>query len=134
MSAVKFPSIDDFVMLKPISRGAFGSTKAEGGSATVRAAECKVYLARKKDHSDQLFAIKVVKKSEMVHKNMVDQVLAERNALAVSCSPFVVHLFYCLQTPSCVHLVSDPALLGTLLEPHVTYGAIHKISFFLYRR
>ncbi|XP_075725195.1 serine/threonine-protein kinase greatwall isoform X10 [Rhipicephalus microplus] len=88
MSAVKLPSIDDFVVLKPISRGAFG----------------KVYLAQKKGSEGQFFAIKSVKKSEMVHKNMVDQVLAERNALAVSRSPFVVHLFYCLQTPTSVHL------------------------------
>lgn len=38
----KPPSIDDFVVLKPISRGAFG----------------KVYLARKKSNA-RLYAIKV---------------------------------------------------------------------------
>lgn len=41
-SAVKAPSIEDFVLVKPISRGAFG----------------KVYLARKKCNS-KLYAIKV---------------------------------------------------------------------------
>lgn len=106
MSSVKLPSIDDFVMLKPISRGAFG----------------KVYLARKKDHMDQLFAVKVVKKSEMVHKNMIDQVLAERNALAVSCSPFVVHLFYCLQTPCSIHLVMEYMIGGDVKSLLHMYG------------
>uniref|UniRef100_A0A224Z4G2 Serine/threonine-protein kinase greatwall n=1 Tax=Rhipicephalus zambeziensis TaxID=60191 RepID=A0A224Z4G2_9ACAR len=106
MSAVKLPSIDDFVVLKPISRGAFG----------------KVYLAHKKGSVGQLFAIKTVKKSEMVHKNMVDQVLAERNALAVSRSPFVVHLFYCLQTPTCVHLVMEYMIGGDVKSLLHAYG------------
>ncbi|KAL1426937.1 hypothetical protein MTO96_003236 [Rhipicephalus appendiculatus] len=106
MSAVKLPSIDDFVVLKPISRGAFG----------------KVYLAQKKGSEGQLFAIKTVKKSEMVHKNMVDQVLAERNALAVSRSPFVVHLFYCLQTPTCVHLVMEYMIGGDVKSLLHAYG------------
>ncbi|XP_049517100.1 serine/threonine-protein kinase greatwall isoform X2 [Dermacentor silvarum] len=107
MSAVvKLPSIDDFVVLKPISRGAFG----------------KVYLAQKKGNKDQVFAIKVVKKSEIVHKNMVDQVLAERNALAVSCSPFVVRLFYSLQTPSSVHLVMEYMIGGDVKSLLHAYG------------
>ncbi|XP_075539081.1 serine/threonine-protein kinase greatwall isoform X2 [Dermacentor variabilis] len=109
MSAVvKLPSIDDFVVLKPISRGAFG----------------KVYLAQKKGNKDQVFAIKVVKKSEIVHKNMVDQVLAERNALAVSCSPFVVRLFYSLQTPSSVHLVMEYMIGGDVKS------LLHAFGFF----
>lgn len=33
----------------------------------------KVYLAQKKNGKDQLYAIKVVKKTEMINKNMVDQ-------------------------------------------------------------
>ncbi|KAL3176795.1 hypothetical protein MRX96_039634 [Rhipicephalus microplus] len=106
MSAVKLPSIDDFVVLKPISRGAFG----------------KVYLAQKKGSEGQFFAIKSVKKSEMVHKNMVDQVLAERNALAVSRSPFVVHLFYCLQTPTSVHLVMEYMIGGDVKSLLHAYG------------
>ena len=34
----------------------------------------------------------------MVKKNMAQQVIAERDALAVSNSPFVVKLFYSLQS------------------------------------
>ncbi|KTG39064.1 hypothetical protein cypCar_00040837 [Cyprinus carpio] len=87
-SAVKAPSIEDFVLVKPISRGAFG----------------KVYLARKKCNS-KLYAVKVVKKADMVDKNMTDQMKAERDALALSKSPFIVHLFYSLQTATKVYLV-----------------------------
>lgn len=47
-----------------------------------------------------------MKKSEMINKNMVTQVVTERNALALSRSPFCVHLFYSLQSLSSVYLVS----------------------------
>uniref|UniRef100_A0A3Q3JG89 Serine/threonine-protein kinase greatwall n=1 Tax=Monopterus albus TaxID=43700 RepID=A0A3Q3JG89_MONAL len=86
----KPPSIEDFIVLKPISRGAFG----------------KVYLARKKC-SSRLYAIKVMKKAGMVDKNMTGQMKAERDALALSKSPFVVHLFYSLQTATKIYLVME---------------------------
>lgn len=38
---------------------------------------------------------------------MTHQVQAERDALALSKSPFVVHLFYSLQSASNVYLVSE---------------------------
>lgn len=83
------PDINDFTIVKPISRGAFG----------------KVFLAHKKKNKEQLYAIKVMKKSEMINKNMVTQVVTERNALALARSPFCVHLFYSLQSASSVYLV-----------------------------
>jgi serine/threonine-protein kinase greatwall len=39
-----------------------------------------------------------MEKSVMVRKNMAEQVVAERDALAVAKSPFVVKLFYSLQS------------------------------------
>lgn len=47
----------------------------------------------------------MVKKADMVDKNMTDQMKAERDALALSKSPFIVHLFYSLQTSTKVYLV-----------------------------
>lgn len=41
----------------------------------------------------------------MVDKNMANQMKAERDALALSKSPFVVHLFYSLQTAAKIFLV-----------------------------
>lgn len=75
--------------MKPISRGAFG----------------KVFLAHKKTNIEMMYAIKVMKKSDMINKNMVAQVVTERNALALSRSPFCVHLYYSLQSTSSVYLV-----------------------------
>lgn len=50
----------------------------------------------------------------MVDKNMMGQMKAERDALALSKSPFVVHLFYSLQTATKIYLVT----LSTSRSPH----------------
>jgi len=52
-----------------------------------------------------LFFWQVVKKADMVDKNMTDQMKAERDALALSKSPFIVHLFYSLQSSTKIYLV-----------------------------
>ncbi|KAM7390196.1 hypothetical protein PAMA_008395 [Pampus argenteus] len=101
----KAPSIEDFIILKPISRGAFG----------------KVYLARKRCNA-RLYAIKVMKKAEMVDKNMTGQMKAERDALALSKSPFVVHLFYSLQTTTKIYLVMEYLIGGDVKSLLHIYG------------
>ncbi|XP_061569700.1 serine/threonine-protein kinase greatwall isoform X2 [Cololabis saira] len=101
----KPPPIDDFIILKPISRGAFG----------------KVYLARKKCNA-RLYAIKVMKKAEMVDKNMMGQMKAERDALALSKSPFIVHLFYFLQTAAKIYLVMEYLIGGDVKSLLHIYG------------
>lgn len=102
----KPPDITDFTVIKPISRGAFG----------------KVYLGCKKTNPDQLYAIKAMKKSEMVHKNMASQVVTERNALALTKSPFCVQLFYSLQTTSNIYLVMEYMVGGDLKSLLSMYG------------
>ncbi|XP_014243201.1 serine/threonine-protein kinase greatwall [Cimex lectularius] len=94
----RLPNIEDFKILKPISRGAYG----------------KVFLGQKNDKPDKYYAIKVMKKSEMINKNMVHQVNRERNALALSRSPYCVQLFYSLQSSSCVYLVMEYLIGGDL--------------------
>ncbi|KAK2886657.1 serine/threonine-protein kinase greatwall isoform X2 [Channa argus] len=101
----KPPSIEDFIVLKPISRGAFG----------------KVYLARKKCNA-RLYAIKAMKKADMVDKNMTGQMKAERDALALSKSPFVVHLFYSLQTATKIYLVMEYLIGGDVKSLLHIYG------------
>lgn len=102
----KLPDINDFCIIKPISRGAFG----------------KVFLGCKKTNTDVMYAIKVMKKSEMVNKNMVTQVLNERNALALAKTPFCVQLFYSLQTSSSVYLVMEYMVGGDLKSLLSVYG------------
>ncbi|EFA00805.1 Serine/threonine-protein kinase greatwall-like Protein [Tribolium castaneum] len=102
----KAPNIHDFCIIKPISRGAFG----------------KVFLGCKKTNMDVMYAIKVMKKTEMVNKNMVSQVVNERNALALTKSPFCVQLFYTLQTASSIYLVMDYMVGGDLKSLLSVYG------------
>lgn len=101
------PTIDDFDILKPISRGAFG----------------KVFLGRKKGDVDKkIYAIKVMQKSEMIKKNMQSQVIAERNALALTNSAFCVKLFYCLQSSNNIFLVMEYLIGGDLKSLLNIYG------------
>lgn len=55
-----------------------------------------------------------MKKADMVDKNMASQMKAERDALALSKSPFVVHLFYSLQSAAKIYLV----MLGERVQNH----------------
>lgn len=103
---LKVPTIKDFVIIKPISRGAFG----------------KVFLGYKNNDPNKLFAVKVMRKSEMINKNMVSQVITERNALALSRSPFCVSLFYSLQSVSYVYLVMEYMVGGDLKSLLAMYG------------
>ncbi|KAK9498159.1 hypothetical protein O3M35_004037 [Rhynocoris fuscipes] len=102
----KPPGIDDFHVIKPISRGGFG----------------KVFLGYKKPNIDQLYAIKVIKKSHIINKNMVNQMVRERNALAIARAPYCVNLYYSLQTPEAVFLVMEYLIGGDLKSLLHVYG------------
>ncbi|XP_016467982.1 putative serine/threonine protein kinase IRE4 [Nicotiana tabacum] len=83
-------SIDDFEIIKPISRGAFG----------------RVFLARKRSTGD-LFAIKVLKKLDLLRKNDIERILAERNILITVRNPFVVRFFYSFTSRDYLYLVME---------------------------
>ncbi|CAO1618301.1 unnamed protein product [Jaminaea pallidilutea] len=84
-------SIKDFDIIKPISKGAFGS----------------VYLARKRTTGDY-YAIKVLKKSDMIAKNQITNVKAERMILMTQTqSPFVVKLYFTFQSKDYLYLVME---------------------------
>ncbi|XP_052823968.1 serine/threonine-protein kinase greatwall [Octopus bimaculoides] len=95
-SVKKIPQIEDFSFIKPISRGAFG----------------KVFLGCKKENPEKLYAIKVMKRDYMINKNLIRQVMMERNALAVSRSPFIVQLYYSLQSNKNIFLKNDQYLMA----------------------
>ncbi|KAL9397910.1 hypothetical protein Peur_012163 [Populus x canadensis] len=98
-------SIDDFEIIKPISRGAFG----------------KVFLARKRTTGD-LFAIKVLKKLDMLRKNDVQRILAERNILITVRNPFVVRFFYSFTCRDNLYLVMEYLIGGDL------YSLLRKVG------
>ncbi|KAJ3062036.1 hypothetical protein HDU99_005355, partial [Rhizoclosmatium hyalinum] len=84
------PSIKDFEIIKPISKGAFGS----------------VYLAKKRLTGDY-YAIKVLRKSDMIAKNQVTNIKAERMILGQLDSPYVVKLYFSFQTKDNLYLVME---------------------------
>jgi serine/threonine-protein kinase RIM15 len=85
------PSIKDFEIIKPISKGAFGS----------------VYLARKKS-TGEYYAIKVLKKADMVAKNQVTNVKAERAIMMWQGeSDFVAKLYWTFSSKDYLYLVME---------------------------
>jgi serine/threonine-protein kinase RIM15 len=85
------PSIKDFEIVKPISKGAFGS----------------VYLAKKKS-TGEYFAIKVLKKADMVAKNQVTNVKAERAIMMWQGeSDFVAKLYWTFSSKDYLYLVME---------------------------
>ncbi|KAH9909320.1 hypothetical protein F4778DRAFT_716251 [Xylariomycetidae sp. FL2044] len=85
------PSIKDFEIIKPISKGAFGS----------------VYLSKKKS-TGEYFAIKVLKKADMVAKNQVTNVKAERAIMMWQGeSEFVAKLYWTFSSKDYLYLVME---------------------------
>ncbi|KAJ3694107.1 hypothetical protein LUZ60_009587 [Juncus effusus] len=82
--------VDDFELLTIIGRGAFG----------------EVRLCREKS-SGNIYAMKKLKKSEMVIRGQVDHVRAERNLLAEVGSHCIVKLYYSFQDDEYLYLIME---------------------------
>ncbi|XP_062158314.1 uncharacterized protein LOC133865837 [Alnus glutinosa] len=82
--------IDDFEQLAIIGKGAFG----------------EVRLCRAKDTGD-IFAMKKLKKSEMLSRGQVEHVRSERNLLAEVDSRCIVKLFYSFQDSDFLYLIME---------------------------
>jgi serine/threonine protein kinase len=91
------PSIEDFEVLKRVSSGAYG----------------KVYLCRKHTTGD-VYAVKVIRKKDLVYKNMISQAMAERDALIQTDNPFIVKLFYTFASARHLYIVTEYAVGGDL--------------------
>ncbi|KAL5977061.1 hypothetical protein ACLOJK_021403 [Asimina triloba] len=82
--------VDDFELLTIIGRGAFG----------------EVRLCREKATGD-VYAMKKLKKSEMLRRGQVEHVKAERNLLAEVDSPCIVKLYCSFQDEAFLYLVME---------------------------
>ncbi|XP_009775057.1 uncharacterized protein LOC107818846 [Nicotiana tabacum] len=91
-------SVDDFELLTIIGRGAFG----------------EVRLCRDKI-SGNIYAMKKLKKSEMLSRGQVEHVRAERNLLAEVASHFIVKLYYSFQDADYLYLVMEYLSGGDLM-------------------
>ncbi|XP_071703126.1 probable serine/threonine protein kinase IRE4 isoform X2 [Rutidosis leptorrhynchoides] len=102
-------SIDDFEIIKPISKGAYG----------------KVFLARKRTTGD-LFAIKMLKKMDMLRKNDIEKIVSERNILITIRNPFVVRFFYSFTSKDYLYLVMEYLNGGDLFSLLRTVGCLEE--------
>lgn len=82
--------VEDFDLLTIIGRGAYG----------------EVRLCREKK-SGIIYAMKKLKKSEMVKKGQVEHVRTERNLLAEVASNFIVKLYYSFQDEEYLYLIME---------------------------
>lgn len=85
-------SIADFDLLKILGRGSFG----------------KVMLVKKRDDPEgKLYAMKTLRKAELVKRNQVAHTSTERFILQHISSPFLVCLFYAFQSTDKLYMVLD---------------------------
>jgi len=91
-------SMTDFDPVKTIGRGAFG----------------EVRVVRKRD-DNQVYALKMMRKKEMVAKKQVTHIRAERNLLAAADNVWLVKLHYSFQDDTFLYLVMEYCAGGDLM-------------------
>jgi serum/glucocorticoid-regulated kinase 2 len=89
--------LDDFMMIKVIGKGSFG----------------KVLLVRKKD-TGLIYAMKVLRKENIIKRNQVEHTRTERHVLGYVRHPFIVGLNYAFQTSEKLYFVLDYCAGGEL--------------------
>lgn len=104
---VRKMNVNDFETLTIIGRGAFG----------------EVRVCRKKDDK-KIYAMKIMKKSEMLKKNQVQHIRAERDVLALADNPWVVKLHYSFQDDLCLYLVMEYLPGGDLMTILMKYDIL----------
>ena len=71
----------------------------------------KVYLVREK-RTNKLYAMKVLKKREMIERNKIKRALAEQEILATSNHPFIVTLYHSFQSEDYLYLCMEYCMGG----------------------
>eukprot|EP00924_Labyrinthula_sp_SR-Ha-C_P005241 snap_masked-scaffold_1-processed-gene-25.42-mRNA-1 protein AED:0.01 eAED:0.01 QI:99/0.66/0.75/1/1/1/4/152/660 len=89
--SVSTPKLEDFQLVKRIGEGSFG----------------KVYLVRSLDDSDEIYAMKVLKKKELKRKKQVEHTKTELKVMAESESPYIVKLIHAFQTRERLFMITQ---------------------------
>ncbi|KAJ1814802.1 Serine/threonine-protein kinase [Coemansia sp. RSA 2598] len=97
-------SVNDFNTVKVIGRGAFG----------------EVRLVQKRD-TGKIFAMKILRKNEMIKKDQLAHVRAERDVLAESDSLWVVQLYFSFQDVRNLYLIMEFLPGGDLMTMLIKY-------------
>merc|ERR1719361_2410462 len=123
--------VEDFDPLKVIGRGAFGGVR----------------LVQKRD-TGHVYAMKILRKADMVEKEQVAHVRAERDILVEADHQWVVKMFYSFQDPANLYLImeflpggdmmtllmkkdtlSEEATQFYMAETALAIDSIHKLGF-----
>lgn len=91
------PRLDSFKMIKVIGKGSFG----------------KVFLVRE-IKTNEMFALKVLKKDNIIKRNQVEHTRTERNVLGYVNHPFIVGLSMAFQSKNKLYFVLDYCAGGEL--------------------
>merc|ERR1719487_2100448 len=92
------PVLDDFILMKVVGKGSYG----------------KVMLVKHKDDSSRVYAMKMLRKENVVKRNQVEHTKTERNVLETVSHPFIVNLVYAFQTPKKLYFVLEYCAGGEL--------------------
>jgi len=98
---------EQFEKLKLIGKGAYGD----------------VYLVRDKEDSN-IYAMKILRKSELIKKNQILNTLAERDFLTQSNNPWSVQLIYSFHDPKNLYLVMEFLPGGDLMTLLIKRGIL----------
>lgn len=83
-------SVDDFSIIKLIGKGSYG----------------KVFLVRK-NGTDQIFAMKTLKKKDMILKNQILHIKTEKRIMENMDHPFIIKLKYSFHNNQKLYLITD---------------------------
>ena len=100
--------LTDFQMIRSLSSGAFGT----------------VFLSKKKQTND-LFAIKVMDKANLVTRKMTDFIMVERNVLTKADSDYLVRGMWTFQTEKYLYLVMEYMRGGDFNTQLNKYGKLN---------
>lgn len=90
--------LNDFTTMKVLGKGSYG----------------KVMLVHHKDDKNEVYAMKMLRKENVVKRNQVEHTKTERNVLQMVTHPFIVNLIYAFQTPSKLYFVLEYCAGGEL--------------------
>jgi len=85
------PLLDDFELVKVLGKGSYG----------------KVMLVKHKGNDADVYAMKMLRKDDIIKRNQAEHTKAERNVLEAVSHPFVVALHYAFQTPKKLYFVLE---------------------------
>jgi serine/threonine protein kinase len=83
-------NVNDFVIIKLIGKGSYG----------------KVFLVRR-NNTDEVYAMKVLKKKEMIYKEQVVHVKTEKKIMETIDHPFVIKLRHAFQNELKLYLLTE---------------------------